>query len=169
MFDFGYAAFMAPATLIHLRGPFGMRKICHPLAFFALLGACVIFSIGSTYGQLQLRSPSLSTCSNSGGHKGPAPPLFSSQSDPCRRHMGPTGRPCVQIESSARPQTLNANIFEHWVGLTNACGQHIVVKVCYLNSEHCITVDVPPWGRQDKVLGIFPSLREFGYDYTEQF
>jgi hypothetical protein len=95
--------------------------------------------------------------------------LFESQSELCRRHKGPTGKPCIKIEASARPQTINPHIFEHWVAVTNSCGEIIRMKICYHNTQECIMVDAPPWGRQDKVLGIFPALKEFGYDYTEQF
>ncbi len=148
-----------------------MRKTLPPLAFIALLGACVVCSVGTAEGQTPLRPYGLSTCTETGAPfaSQPGSSLFPSQGDPCKRHMGPTGQPCIKVESSARPQTLNPNIFEHWVGVTNACGQHINVKICYRNSDHCIMVDAPPWGRQDKVLGIFPALRDFSYNYTEQF
>jgi hypothetical protein len=99
----------------------------------------------------------------------PGSSLFPSQGDLCKQHNGPTGKPCLKIEASVKPQTINRNIMEHWVAVTNACGQRIKVKVCYHNSEHCVMVDAPPWGRQDTVLGIFPALKEFSYDYTEQF
>jgi hypothetical protein len=30
-------------------------------------------------------------------------------------------------------------------------------------------MDVPPWGRRDSVLGIYPALKDFRYDAKEQF
>jgi hypothetical protein len=32
-----------------------------------------------------------------------------------------------------------------------------------------VTVDVPPLDRKDTALGIFPALRDFRYEHTEQF
>jgi hypothetical protein len=64
---------------------------------------------------------------------------------------------------------IDPDIFEHWVAVTNSCGQQIKIKICYLNTDHCRMVEAPPWGRKAMLLGIFPALREFHYDYTEQF
>jgi hypothetical protein len=86
-----------------------------------------------------------------------------------RRHTGPTGKPCLALEASAKAQAINKDIYEHWIGATNSCGQHIKVKVCYYGSEDCIVMDVPPWGRQDSVLGIYPALKDFRYEAKEQF
>jgi hypothetical protein len=126
------------------------------------------------FGQSSLPSSNMGSCTNrtaSGGLFGPPPgsSLFPSKSDLCKQHMGPTSKPCIKIDSSAKPQVINHHIFEHLVSVTNSCGQHIKVKICYHNSQSCIMVDAPPWGREDKVLGIFPALRDFRYDYTEQF
>jgi hypothetical protein len=95
--------------------------------------------------------------------------IFGDPNNLAKRHNGPTGKPCITIEGSAKPQTINPNIFEHWVSAANSCGQHIKVNICYFQTQHCVMVDVPPWDRKDTVLGIFPALRDFRYDYTEQF
>src|SRR6516165_5272158 len=81
--------------------------------------------------------------------------------DARRHHVGPTGKPCLSFSSSARAQALNKNIYEHWVSAANSCGQHIKVRICYYQSDDCITMDVPPWGRKDAVLGIYPALQSF--------
>jgi hypothetical protein len=86
-----------------------------------------------------------------------------------RRHMAPTGKPCLTIQGYARPQAINPNIFEHWVGAANVCGRNIKVQVCYFGSQDCIAMNVPPLGHQDSVLGIYPTLRDFRFDATEQF
>jgi hypothetical protein len=86
-----------------------------------------------------------------------------------RSHLTPTGKPCLVLRGHVEGQTLNKNIFEHSVLATNNCGQNIKVKVCYHNSEDCITVDVPPYGKKDTVLGIYPALKDFRYDAKEQF
>jgi len=95
--------------------------------------------------------------------------IFGDPNDLGKRHIGPTGKPCITVEGSSKPETINSNIIEHWVGAANSCGQHIKLKICYYKTEHCVTVDVPPWDRRDTVLGIFPALREFRFEYTEQF
>jgi hypothetical protein len=89
--------------------------------------------------------------------------------DMSRRHMSPTGKPCLSFSSSAKAQTLNKNIYEHWVGAANSCGQHIKVRVCYYKTQDCMTMDVPPFGRKDSVLGIYPALQNFRYEAKEQF
>ena len=89
--------------------------------------------------------------------------------DASRHHMGPTGKPCLSLSSSAKAQTVNKNIYEHWVGAANSCGQHIKVQICYYKSNDCITMDVPAFGRKDSVLGIFPALQNFRYEAKEQF
>ena len=86
-----------------------------------------------------------------------------------RRLMSPTGRPCLTLQGSARPQAINPKIFEHWVGAANICGKNIKVQVCYFGSQDCIAMDVPPWGHQDLVLGIYPALQDFRFDAKEQF
>jgi hypothetical protein len=97
------------------------------------------------------------------------PSFLPSHNDLCKRHMDATGKPCIKIDPSSKPQTINPHIFEHWVAVTNGCGQAIKVRICYYKTQQCIVADTPPWGRRDVVLGIFPSLRDFRYDYTEQF
>ena len=83
--------------------------------------------------------------------------------------MAPTGKPCLTIQGYAKPQTINPHIFEHWVGVANGCGQDIKLRVCYFGSQDCIPLDVPPWGRKDSVLGIYPALPDFRFEAREQF
>jgi hypothetical protein len=95
--------------------------------------------------------------------------IFGDAKELAKRHIGFDGKPCIVVEGATKSQTINPNIMEHWVNTTNNCGQHIKVTICYYNTQHCVTVDVPAWGRKGAVLGIFPTLREFRYEYTEQF
>jgi hypothetical protein len=89
--------------------------------------------------------------------------------DSNRHHMGPTGKPCLTLDGSTKAQTINKDIYEHWVSAANSCGQHIKVRVCYYKTSDCITMDVPPWGRTASVLGIYPALKDFRYEAKEQF
>ena len=79
------------------------------------------------------------------------------------------GKPCITVSGVTKPQIINPDIMEHWVSATNSCGRRIKLHICYYGTQHCVEVDAPPWERKDVVLGIFPALREFRYQYTEQF
>jgi hypothetical protein len=95
--------------------------------------------------------------------------IFPTPDDLNRRHRGPTGKPCLALEGYAKAEAINPRIFEHWVGVTNSCGQQIKVQVCYDKTQDCIAMSVPPYERKDSVLGIFPALADFRYDAKEQF
>jgi hypothetical protein len=84
------------------------------------------------------------------------------------RHFGSTGKPCIALESSATPQRINKNIYEHWITATNSCGQNIKVQVCYRKTDDCIVMHVPPWETTSSVLGIDPNVRDFLYDAKEK-
>lgn len=84
-------------------------------------------------------------------------------------HLAPTGKPCVRVEAYSKAQTINPNIFEHVISATNNCSQRIKMEVCYYKTQHCILVDLPPYDRKQTVLGIYPALKEFRYEYTEKF
>jgi hypothetical protein len=85
-----------------------------------------------------------------------------------KRHMGPNGRPCLALDSYAKSQIINKNVFEHWIRATNTCGQHIELRVCYHTSNDCIAMNVPPWDTKSSVLGIYP-MKDFQYDAKEKF
>jgi hypothetical protein len=86
-----------------------------------------------------------------------------------RCHLTPTGKYCLTIAGSAKPQVINPHIYEHWVGVTNICGQNMKLQICYHKSQDCITMSVRPWRPQDAVLGIYPALPDFRFDSKEQF
>lgn len=98
---------------------------------------------------------------------------------PKRHHTGFNGQPCLTLKGFVKAQDANefastppataSDIYEHWVRATNSCGENVKVKVCYHDSDHCITMNVPAWGQSQSILGIFPALTEFRFDATEQF
>jgi hypothetical protein len=51
----------------------------------------------------------------------------------------------------------------------NDCSQRIKMQVCYYQSQHCVAMDVPPYGRQNLVLGIMPSMSGFRFEFRELF
>jgi hypothetical protein len=98
------------------------------------------------------------------------PPVLLGEEDrAAKRHTGPTGKPCLSVSGGANAETINPNIFEHVVVADNSCGQLIKMQVCYYKSEHCIPLDVPAYARKQVVLGIMPAMKEFRFEYREQF
>ena len=84
--------------------------------------------------------------------------------------MGPTGKPCLALHGSARAQTINPHIVEHVVSATNSCAMNIKVSVCYSGKTECLTMNVPSYGKTEKVLGIYPSSMPFNkFDAKELF
>ena len=114
--------------------------------------------------------------------------IFPTPGDLNRHHMNPLGKPCLTLKGDVKAKSTGAasvfaspgrrseplelsapTIYEHIVKANNSCGQNIKVKVCYYKTDDCIMMNVPPWGRQDGVLGIFPGQNGFRYDAREQF
>jgi hypothetical protein len=84
-------------------------------------------------------------------------------------HRDPYGKPCVGVFGLSRPQVVNTKMFDQTVIADNHCSRLIKLKVCYYGSLTCLPVDVPPYGRKETLLGFFPTMKEFRYQYTEQF
>lgn len=94
---------------------------------------------------------------------------LTQHNEPIKRHVGSNGKPCLALESYAKAEVINKDIFEHWVKATNSCGQHIELRVCYRKSNDCIVMNVPPWDTKNSVLGIYPKVKDFQYDAKEKF
>lgn len=84
-------------------------------------------------------------------------------------HINPSGKPCLSVAGSAKSQKINPDIYDHLISITNSCSMRIKVLVCYYRSEHCITIDVQSYERREEVLGVFPRLKDFRYEYKELF
>jgi hypothetical protein len=104
-----------------------------------------------------------------GGHALGQSVILPTQDDLSRRHLGPTGSPCLTIEGHAKVEIVNKDIYQHLIKISNSCGQAIKVQICYYKSDHCIDVDVPAWGKREAVLGIFPALKQFKFNAKEKF
>jgi hypothetical protein len=85
-----------------------------------------------------------------------------------KQHTRPNGKPCIDLESYAKSEMVNKNLFEHWITATNSCGEHIELRVCYRGSSDCIVMNLPSWESKSSVLGIYP-LKDFQYDAVEKF
>ncbi len=97
-------------------------------------------------------------------------------------HTDAVGKPCVKVSAYSHQQTNyrkifdptltlrnGSNIFEHFISAQNHCSQPVKLRVCYYNSQSCVAVDVPAYGRQEALLGAYPALPDFRYQYVEQF
>jgi hypothetical protein len=60
-------------------------------------------------------------------------------------------------------------LFEHVISADNHCPRTIKLKVCYYDSQTCVPLDVPAYGRQRAILGVSSAGPDFRYQYTEQF
>jgi hypothetical protein len=140
-----------------------------------MLALLVVILAWGTGAAAQLASPggtdSAATVGSSNGARPPAqlPLLSGTPSAGVKMHLGPTGKPCLTVFGSAKPQTINPNIFEHIIMASNECSQPIKMKVCYYQSAQCVPLDVPAYGRKEIVLGIMPAMNQFRFEYREQF
>ena len=85
------------------------------------------------------------------------------------RHRDSLGRPCLDIKAESRPQPSNPNIFQHIVGVNNKCLQRIRIKLCYAKAEQCYMTEIPGNQRRETILGIYPSIKYFRFEYQEQY
>ncbi len=107
---------------------------------------------------------------------------FSSPNSSFGVHRDPVGKPCVKVSAYSHQQTnyrkifdptlmprSSSNVFEHFISAQNHCSQPVKLKVCYYGSQSCVVVDVPGYGRQEALLGVYPAQPDFRYQYVEQF
>jgi len=97
------------------------------------------------------------------------PLLSGTQNVGAKKHYGPTGAPCLTVNGNAVPQIVNPNIFTHMIMGNNNCSQPIKVQVCYYQSQQCVPLIVPAYGRKEIVLGIMPAMDQFRFEYRELF
>jgi hypothetical protein len=97
-------------------------------------------------------------------------------------HLDPVGKPCMKVSAYSHKQpnyrkifdpTLtprsSSNIFEHFISAQNHCSQPVKLKVCYYGSQSCVMLEVPGYDRREALLGVYPALADFRYQYVEQF
>jgi hypothetical protein len=137
-----------------------------------VLGMVAVLIAGPANGQ-GLTRPSSTDPPPSVGAVGLPPPvqrsILGERAGQVRRHLDATGKACVSVGGFSRQHTTNPKIFDHVITATNNCSQIIKMQVCYYKSQSCVAVNLPSYGRKEAVLGVFPSQREFRYEYREQF
>jgi hypothetical protein len=118
-----------------------------------------------------LGTGSASALGSTGGMRPPAqlPLLNGTQGAGVKMHLGPTGKPCLTVLGYANPEIVNPNIFNHMITVNNDCSQVIKMQVCYYQSQQCVPLDVPGYGRKEVALGIMPAMKQFRFEYREKF
>jgi hypothetical protein len=86
-----------------------------------------------------------------------------------RRHLSPNGTVCVFLGGVARPFTNNDKLFNHWISAENRCSDRIRIKVCYYATTICIDMNLAGHEQKEAILGTLPAVKDFRYEYREQF
>jgi hypothetical protein len=84
------------------------------------------------------------------------------------RHKDFAGKPCLLVNGLAQPQIIDPNLYDDVITVTNNCPQRIAMQVCYYQSEDCIPMDVPGYGRKEAILGTLPSTTGFRFEFREK-
>ena len=137
----------------------------------ALLGLGILLANLGLAAAQNLTRPgdSLPVVHGAGGLGAPVqPPVLSGTQNTAAR-LPPTGKPCIRMAGYAKPQAINPNIFNHLILATNSCALRIKMQVCYYNTQHCVPVELGAFESKEAALGIFPALKEFRFEYNEQF
>jgi hypothetical protein len=85
------------------------------------------------------------------------------------RHRDFAGRPCLTVAGLARSHTTNLNLFDHVIDTTNSCPLKLRLQVCYYKSQQCVWMEVPGRDHKEALLGTLPSIRDFRFEFREQF
>ena len=86
-----------------------------------------------------------------------------------RRHLSPNGTVCIYLGGVARPFTNNDKLFNHWISAENRCSDRIRIKVCYYATTSCIDMNLAGHEQKEAILGTLPAVKDFRYEYQEQF
>ena len=119
--------------------------------------------------QLLPQSSNPAILGSTGGLHPPTQALLFNGSTGAKQHLRPGGKPCVTVTGEAKPQTINPHIFTHTVMAVNECGFPIKLTACYFQTEECSPLTVPPYGRNQAVLGIMPAMDRFRFEFREKF
>lgn len=102
----------------------------------------------------------------SGGVGVPKPPPSFSNPLVGKRHLTPAGISCISTFAFSLAQAINKNIYNHILVINNDCSLPIRVRACYFETQDCITAAIPPYKREQKILGVFP-LKDFRFEVRE--
>jgi hypothetical protein len=136
----------------------------------AVLAGCFSIQIAGA----QTLSPDDATQPGVGASGGEQPPILpkiivGSSESAAKMHLGPTGKPCLTVLGYAKPQIVNPDLFDHLIDVSNDCSEQIKLQVCYYQSEHCIPMNIPGYGEKEAVLGVYPHMDDFRFEFREKF
>jgi hypothetical protein len=144
-----------------------------PYIFVGLILSSIVFpSVARCQGSSSPLDPnSRPILGNTGNLRPPSqlPIIGNGDNAGVKQHRGPTGKPCLAVAGYAQAEVVNPKIFEHIIMASNSCSQPIKFQVCYYLSQHCVPADVPGYGQKEVTLGIMPALKDFRFEYREQF
>jgi hypothetical protein len=96
-------------------------------------------------------------------------PFKPSGPDEVLRHRDFAGKPCLTVNGFARAHTINPNLYDDVISISNSCPRSISVRVCYTGTEDCISVDVPGSEHKEAILGMLPAIKDFDFEFHEKF
>jgi hypothetical protein len=134
-----------------------------------LVGVAVICSsIPAAWAQLSgvSSSPNLGAA---GGQRLPSPSLLNATQNSAKRHLMFGGKSCLEVRGIARPRRMKPNSYDHVISITNRCPQPIKTDVCYYQTQHCISLPTPGYAHSEDILGSFPAMSYFRFEYRERF
>ena len=73
---------------------------------------------------------------------------------------------CLAARAYIRPDIVNKNLHQNWISAKNICGRYMKIKVCYLGTESCIPIDVPPWQTKSAIIGYAPTAKPIHYQIS---
>lgn len=73
---------------------------------------------------------------------------------------------CLAARAYIRPDIVNKNLHQNWISAKNSCGRYMKIRVCYLGTESCIPIDVPPWQTKDAIIGYAPTAKPIHYQIS---
>jgi hypothetical protein len=161
----------------HRRGNYVPRRYANwhrgrRLTFETLVCGLLFFAIAGL-ATAQDDAPPLSGFSGPiyGGTEEPTTdtPIAGTETSAIHRHLDMAGQPCLSVSGYATPQVVDPNLFDHMISARNHCPQSIKIQVCYFQTQECISMDVPGDAIKESLLGIFPSLKDFRFEFRERF
>jgi hypothetical protein len=73
---------------------------------------------------------------------------------------------CLAARAYIRPDIVNKNLHQNWISAKNSCGHYMKIRVCYLGTENCIPIDVPPWQTKNAIIGYAPTAKPIHYQIS---
>jgi hypothetical protein len=148
---------------------FRVRNPAHgPLQFFFALTIISIAQISTAASQVQTGPIQPLPPAGKSGPSMSTPMTGDFRNPNNLRHRDTLGRPCLEISASSRSYASTPNLYDHVIGTNNRCLQLIRVKLCYYKSDRCFLVEVRGNQSKETILGTFPAMKYFRYEYQEQ-